>query len=100
MGVDPEVADEETGNADSNGSRLARLDDVERDSSSQGVSKADQRKSNLKEETARKVQDFRRPEAVVGISARYVPPSALKPTWSTLKRTALALTLVNEAVIW
>lgn len=70
MGVDPEVADEETGNADSNGSRLARLDDVERDSSSQGVSKADQRKSNLKEETARKVQDFRRPEAVVGISAR------------------------------
>lgn len=76
MGVDPETEDDETSSADGDESRLPRLDSTERYSGSGAVSKQEQRKQMLKtEEQERKVQDFRRPAAVVGISARYVLPS-------------------------
>jgi hypothetical protein len=79
MGVDPEAEGDEADRADADGSRLPRLDSTERDSSSsQAVSKQEQHKQISKEEEQeRKVQDFRRPAAVVGISARYVPGSML-----------------------
>ncbi|KAG0627550.1 hypothetical protein M758_2G210000 [Ceratodon purpureus] len=71
MGVDPHADGDVTDGADVDGSRLPRLDSTERDSGSQAVSKQEQRKQILKkEEQERKVQDFRRPAAVVGISAR------------------------------
>jgi len=71
MGVDPEVDGDEMSSADADGSRLPRLDSAERGSSSQAVSKQEQRKQMIKKEEERRVQDFRRPAAVVGISARY-----------------------------
>lgn len=72
MGIDPEVDGDGISSADAGSSRLSRLDSAERDSSSQAVSKQEQRKQTTKkEEEERKVQDFRRPAAVVGISARY-----------------------------
>lgn len=70
MGVDPEVDGDGMSSADADSSRLPRLDSVERDSSSQAVSKQEQRKQMIKKEEERRVQDFRRPAAVVGISAR------------------------------
>lgn len=73
MGVDPEAEGDEADRADADGSRLPRLDSTERDSSSsQAVSKQEQQHKQIskEEEQERKVQDFRRPAAVVGISAR------------------------------
>lgn len=73
MGVDPEVDGDGISSVDADSSRLPRLDSAERDSSSKALSKQEQRKQMVKkEEEERKVQDFRRPAAVVGISARYV----------------------------
>lgn len=74
MGVDPEVDGDGISSVDADSSRLPRLDSAERDSSTKALSKPEQRKQMVKkeEEEERKVQDFRRPAAVVGISARYV----------------------------
>jgi len=72
MGVDPEVDGDGISSADADSSRLPRLESAERDGNSQAVSKQEQHKQMIKkEEEERKVQDFCRPAAVVGISARY-----------------------------
>ena len=94
MGVDSEAQGDETNRDDAHGSRLPRLDSKERDISSQAVLKQEQRKPMLnKKEQERNVQDFRRPAAVVGISARYVLPFDCSSTCFAVNLTNFSFTL-------
>lgn len=73
LGVDPEDF-EEIPEKSSNpvNFRLATLDSTERQEQMQPTSKQGQKQDLQRAQQEKKVEDFRRPVAVVGISARYV----------------------------
>lgn len=73
LGVDP-VDDEENPEESLNpvNFRLATLDSTERQEQMPPISKQGQKQDFKREQQEKKVEDFRRPVAVVGISAMYV----------------------------